>query len=133
MAVHIEQIPFSTHLGMQLQSAGEGRSSCTVPLRPEHLNSNGVAHGGVTFSLSDTCMGQALMSVLARGERAVTVETKMNYLRPGSGGLLRSESQVVHRGRSLANVECRIWAGERIVATANGTFAILQAPNDAAA
>jgi acyl-CoA thioesterase len=78
-------------------------------------------------------MGQAVATMLAHGERAVTVESKMNYFRPGSGELLRSESEVVHRGRSLANVECRIWAGDRLVATANGTFAILRVPDNPAA
>jgi len=126
MSASIERIPFSRHLGMALLSAGEGRSSCTVPLPPEHLNSNGVAHGGLSFTLADTCMGQALRTLLQPGESAVTLESKINYLRPGAGAELRSESQVVRRGRSFGNVECRIWAGPELVATATGTFAILQ-------
>lgn len=131
MAIGIDHIPFSRHLGMDSQWAGEGRSCCTVPLRPEHLNSNGVAHGGLTFSLADTCMGQALRTVLAAEERAVTLETKMNYFRPGAGAELRSESQVVHRSRSFANLECRIWAGDLLIASANATFAIRRVTREA--
>lgn len=126
MVLSLERIPFSQHLGMQVHAAGDGRSVCSVPLRPEHLNTNGVAHGGLTFALADTCMGQALRSVLASDERAVTLEARANYFRPGTGSELRSESQVVHRGRSFANVECRIWAGTRLVASANGNYAILR-------
>ena len=124
MTSTIDRIPFSSHLGMALQSAADGRSSCSVPLQPEFLNSGGVAHGGLTFALADTCMGQALRTVLATGERGMTLESKINYLRAGTGAALRSESQVVHRGRSFANIECRIWAGDVLVATATGTFAI---------
>jgi acyl-CoA thioesterase len=124
MGTPFDQIPFARLLGIVQDSAREGRSRCTLPLRPELLNSNGVAHGGLTFTLSDTCMGAALRSVLAQDERAVTVETKVNYFRPGQGDALRCDCEVVHRGRTLANVESRIWCGDVLVATANGTFAI---------
>lgn len=122
----VESIPFSMHLGMACAFAEDGRSSCTVPLRPEHLNSVGVAHGGLTFALADTCMGQALRTVLGDDERAMTLESKMNYMRAGTGEQLRSESTVVHRSGRFANVECRIWAGDQLVSTATGTFAILR-------
>lgn len=127
MQPHIHLVPFSMHLGMALVSVSEGHSACTVPLRPEHLNSIGVAHGGLTFALADTCMGQAIRSVMADDERSMTLEAKMNYLRAGTGDQLRSESTVVHRGRSFANVECRIFAGDVLVATATGTFALSRA------
>ena len=120
----IEDIPFSLHLGMKLLATENGRATCSIRLRPEYLNSNDVAHGGLTFALADTCMGQALRTILEPGEHAATLESKINYLRPGVGPELRSESHVVHRGHSFANIECRVWAGEKLVASVNGTFAI---------
>jgi len=73
-------------------------------------------------------MGQALRTLLKPGERTATLESKINYLRQGVGREMRSESHVVHRGHSFANVECRIWAGEKLVASVNGTFAIRSDP-----
>ncbi len=127
-AVPIDTIPFAQLVGMTLAYAEGGRSSCRVQLQPQLLNSNGVAHGGLSFTLADTCMGQAVRSTLEPGQGAVTVECKINYFRPGAGSELRSESEVVHRTRSLASVQCRILAGGELVATAHGTFAIRPKP-----
>lgn len=124
MGTSFDHIPFALLLGINQDHAAQGRGRCTLALRPELLNSQGMAHGGLTFALSDTCMGAALHSVLAEHERIVTVETKINYFRPGRGTALRCESEVVHRSRSLANVESRVFADKALVATANGTFAI---------
>ena len=127
MSTPLDHIPFARLLGIVQESGGAGRSACTLPLRPDLLNSIGMAHGGLTFTLADTCMGAAMRSLLAEDERAVTVEIKMNYLQPARDGVLRSDSVVVHRGRLLANVESRIRCGDALVATANGTFAVRRA------
>jgi acyl-CoA thioesterase len=124
MASMIEDSPFSLHLGIKLISAESSRASCSLQLRPEHMNSSGVAHGGLIFALADTCMGHAMRSTLKPGEHTATLESKINYLRPGNGTELRSESQVVHRGHLFANIECRIWVGDQLAASINGTFVI---------
>lgn len=127
MPSNVNEIPFCRLLGMEQETIAEGHSRSMVPLRLEHLNSNNVAHGGLTFSLADTCMGSAVRSTLKDDERCVTVEMKINYLLPGAGTSLHSESKVVHKGKSLVTTETRIWAEKALVATASGTFAIRRA------
>lgn len=127
-------VPFAQHMGIEFGEAAGGRCRCELRLGPVHMNSNGVAHGGVPFSLADTAMGAALKSLLAEGETCVTIELKINYHRPGiQGALLACDSAVVHKGRTVATVESRLSADGKLIASALGTFAILAvAPRSAA-
>ncbi len=111
---------------MQIDEALPGRSRCSIALQPHHLNVVGIVHGGVLFTLADTGMGSALQPALPPGHYCATVEIKMNYFRPVVEGTLTCASRVVYQGRTLANLESEVFAGERLLAKANGTFAILR-------
>jgi acyl-CoA thioesterase len=53
----------------------------------------------------------------------------MNFLRPVvSGGVVECEARVVHKGRRFANVRGELYVQEKLVGTADGNFAIIQAP-----
>lgn len=119
--------PFGELIGLRAQSASPNASRCTLAVRAEHLNPFGVVHGAVVFALADTGMGMALYPALAAGERCATIEIKINYFRPASSGELVCESRIVNRGRAIANLESRVHCGERLIALANGNFAILPA------
>ena len=83
-------------------------------------------HGGVIFTLADTAMSMALLSVLPPGTRFGTVEAKINFLLPVRQGELIAEGTIVHQGRSTAVMEATIVNAadgeERIIAKALGTF-----------
>ncbi len=116
--------PFGDLLGLRFTSAPSGSSRCTLSLAPEHLNPHGVAHGAVVFALADTGMGAALYPTLAAGETCATIEIKISYFRAVSSGELTCTSTLVNRGRTVAHLDSRIFAGEKLVAAANGNFAI---------
>jgi len=117
-------IPFARLSGVTLAQASGGSSRASVALQPEHLNSQGMAHGGLAFTLADTCMGAALRSLLEPTQTCVTVETKISYFRAGVGTTMKSESEVVHKGRSLASMQCRVFVDGTLIAAATSTFAI---------
>ena len=123
--------PFGDLLGLRFTSAPSGSSRCTLSLAPEHLNPHGVAHGAVVFALADTGMGAALYPTLAAGETCATIEIKISYFRPVSRGELVCESTLVNRGRSVAHLDSRVFAGDTLIAAASGNFAIL-APREPA-
>jgi acyl-CoA thioesterase len=117
-------IPLADHLGIRFGDAADGHSSCLLPLKPEHGNSSGAAHGGIAFTLADTGMGAALKTLLVPSERCVTIELKINYHRPSKGAVMSCDSTVIHKGRTVASVESRVSVDGALVATACGTFAI---------
>ena len=108
------------------ESDGTGKGQLTVSER--HPNPNGVVHGGALFTLVDTAMGASLMQQLDEGEICATLQISMNFLRPVVGGVVECEARVVSKGRRFANVRGELYVQEKLVGTADGNFAIMQAP-----
>lgn len=118
--------PLADLLGMRRIAMEGGRARFDLTTRAEHLNPHGAVHGGVIYTLVDYAMGGALTSRLEAGERCATLEVKIHYLVPVSGGDVRAEAVVVSRSRRIGVLESKVYAGgDRLVALATGTFYIL--------
>jgi acyl-CoA thioesterase len=120
------QHPFAELLDMQVVEQHDGHSRMRLAVGPDHLNPHGVVHGAVLYALADTGMGLALYPSLAEGEICATIEIKINYFKPVHGGVVDCHTQVVNRGRSVANLESRLLVGDTLVAQANGNYAIFK-------
>ena len=94
-----------------------------------HLNPNGVVHGGVVFTLVDTAMGRATMSVLEEGRICASIEVAVRYLRPITGGRLVATASVLRAGRRIVHLEGRVTVDgdDRPVAVVQASFAVLEA------
>ena len=115
-------------IGMYIDTAegGIGRASISVDERLMHPQM--IVHGGVVFTLADTAMSMAVLSVYPPGSRVSTIEAKINFLAPTRAGDLLAEATIVHQGRSTSVVEATVFnivEGERkAVARMLGTFTI---------
>lgn len=117
--------PFSTLLGAELTAFTEGEAELTLPLREDHLQQHGFAHGGVVSYLADNALTFAGGSKLGD---VLTVEYKINYQRPAKGVRLIARASVLSAGKRFATCSCSIFAvddagAETLVATAQGTIA----------
>jgi len=122
-------VPFVDHLGVKLAEWGNGGSLLLMELRPEHRNSQGVAHGGVVMTLLDVAMARAATSQPgAPSTTVVTVEMSTRFVRPARGPLV-AEGSVLHAGGSLCTCEASLRdAAGNLVATAMGTFKYWRGP-----
>ena len=69
-------------------------------------NPFGIAHGGFIFGLADTAAGVAAMT----DERmAVTVNSSIDYLKPGKGDKLLAKASVVKAGKAISVVDVLIY------------------------
>lgn len=119
--------PFVDLIDLKIDTMASGASVCSLIIDPEkHLNPHGIADGSIFFALADTGMGAALASVLSENEICMTIEIKINYFKAARQGKLHSETELIHRGKTLANLQSRLFCGEKLVAQANGSFAILE-------
>ncbi len=126
--------PLAQLLGIERETLAAGRASFRLVVTADHMNPYGVVHGGVLYSMVDYALGAALTSELDRRERCATLEMKINYLAPVSGGELRAEAHVVDRTKRIGVMESRVFAdGKRLVAVATGTFYIKTARAERAA
>lgn len=118
--------PFADLIALRTDEQGAGHSRLSLVVAPEHLNPHRVVHGAVLYALADTGMGAALYPTLAEGEICATIEIKINYFKPVRSGTLRCLTRLIHRGRRVANLEAQLFAGDTLVAQANGNYAIIQ-------
>ncbi len=123
----VTDFPLKTYLGLEIGDGPvTGSVLATIELSDQHLNPNGVVHGGVIFSLIDTAMGAATMRVLEQGCHCATVEIQTRFIRSVSSGMLRGTASVIRRGRHLVHVESQVLNDqEQIVAMGTGTFTVI--------
>lgn len=96
---------YSNWLGAKLLDITEGKCRLSMVIRKEMLNGFNIAHGALTYALSDSALAFAANSY---GNKAVSVDTSISHLAPVAvGDLLLANCRVVHKGRSIGlfNVE----------------------------
>lgn len=116
--------PFAELIALQVEEQRAGFSKLTLVVTQDHLNPHNVVHGAVVYALADTGMGTALYPTLAEGEICATIEIKINYFKPIAAGRLVCTTEIVNRGRTVANLESRVYLEQVLVAQANGNYAI---------
>jgi uncharacterized protein (TIGR00369 family) len=116
--------PFSVLLGAELAALAPGQVELQLALRPEHLQQNGFAHGGVVSYLADTALtfaGGTAMQV-----PVVTSEFKINYVRPAVGERLVARASADAVSKTQAVCRCEVFAvkdgAEKLCALAQGTI-----------
>lgn len=67
----------SKWLGIQIISVEKGNVILKMTVKDEMLNGFSIAHGGITYSLSDSCIA---FSANSHGRLAVSVETSISHL-----------------------------------------------------
>lgn len=113
-------------LGFSITAGGEGWVECTLVIRDELLNSDGVLHGGVWMLVADSAQGGAVRTLITPEERTATVQSDFRWLRRLEGDRLRCVGRVVRRTRQVwhTDVECFDSAGT-LVGTGTGTFVVV--------
>ena len=121
--------PAARHLGLRFIEAEPGAGFIRVEFspRPEFTNPRGQIQGGFLAAMLDDALAGALATTLEATEFAVTIEAKVNFIRPAELGPLAGEASVEHRGRSIAFLRgaLRNEAGQ-VLATATATARILR-------
>jgi len=120
------KFPFLEHTGAKVIQYEKGSAQVELHTQPYHLQHLGFIHGGVISTLLDNTGWYAAVSNLDEGYTAVTMEIKINYLKPASGKHLLAEAVVKRQGRSTSFVLIELHDEGKLVAFATGTYAILE-------
>ena len=127
MSIQVEAVgnssAFGRLLGLEIHQVGNGEAVLSLSMHDGLRNLHGKLHGGALFSLIDTAMGQASHSLGDGGPSSVTLECKINYIRPVSEGSVLCHAKVLHAGRRTQVVEAEVWQDDKLIAKAQGTFA----------
>lgn len=106
--------PFSIWLGIERLAIEPGRCVLRMIVREEMLNGFTIAHGGITYSLADSCLAFASNS---HGIQSVSIETSISHTKPvHSGDVLTatSEQKNLTRGTGIYYITVTNQRGEEV-------------------
>jgi acyl-coenzyme A thioesterase 13 len=116
--------PFLSSLG-PLYARGEG-AGVVIALRIEekHLNTRGVAHGGMLVTLADSALGIVIAMARTPPQPMVTVNLTTDFADVArAGDWVEARVDVQKIGKRLAFANCHLWVGEKRILRASGIFA----------
>lgn len=91
--------PFSIWLGIERVVVEAGTCVLRMEVRKEMLNGFAIAHGGITYSLADSCLAFASNS---HGMQCVSVETSISHTKSvKEGDVLTASSEEMSHSRSI--------------------------------
>lgn len=124
-----DQAAFIADVGIKLHDLGPGWCETRLEVQPKHLQQDRFIHAGVQATMADHTAGAAAGTLAKEGQLVLTVEFKINLLRPAMGQALRCRANVLKPGRTLTVAESEVWAAEgdeeKLVAKATVTLAVV--------
>jgi uncharacterized protein (TIGR00369 family) len=116
-----ERSDYWGHIGMRMTRQQPGEADVTLEIGPQHMQAQGVVHGGVIASMADAAMAVAF-SQLAPGEAMSTIELSVRFMRAATTGRLVATGRVIQTTRTLYFAEAVVRCGDEAVAVAQATF-----------
>ena len=122
-------MPMADHLGIAVTSADASRCVATLAWAPSLCTAGGVMHGGALMTLADTAGAVVAFLGLAAGETTATITSTTQMFRPVVSGVVTAEAEIVHRGRTTATVQTRMYDESRRLVAQTTQVQAIRAPS----
>lgn len=96
---------FMEHLGAVMETVREGEVEITCDKRIELTQQNDFFHAGVLVSICDSACGYAALTTMPLNKDVLSVEFKINLLRPSSSTSIIASGKVIKSGKTLTYCE----------------------------
>ena len=121
----LQDSEFYRWAGVEMIDASPGVVEIAFEASAQHLNLQGLVHGGILATLADTAMGLAVRTVLEPGRRHVTVQLGIEFLSPGRPGRITARGRSIKIGTQLGFAEADVTnADGRLLARAHSTLSV---------
>ena len=119
---------FLKTVGIEMIDFDKGSCRTCLEIKKKHLQQDGIVHAGVLATMADHTAGAAGCTLVSDDEIVLSVEFKINFLRPAIGEMLECKAKVLKPGRTIIVAESEIEAlsgGKRkLVSKATVTLAV---------
>ena len=117
-------------IGAELIRVEPGLIEIRLPYRADLAQQHGYLHAGIVTTIADSACGYAAYSLMPPNSEVLSVEFKVNLLRPAKGETFSAVAEVVKPGKTLTVVRADVFGmdheGKReLVATMLGTMICL--------
>ena len=125
---------FIRDVGFKLEEVSAGRVGTSLVLQPKHMQQNNFVHAGVLSTMADHTAGGAAGTLVAADQVVLTVEYKINLLRPAVGESLLCEAKVLKNGKTLIVADSYVFTiqkgRKKLTARATVTLAVVGSQYD---
>ena len=113
-------------ISAELTRVEPGMVEISLPYRRDLTQQDGYLHAGIITTIADSAAGYAANSLMPAGSGVLSVEFKVNLLRPAQGESFVARAEVIKPGKNLTVVRADVFGiqgTERtLVATLLGTM-----------
>jgi len=122
---HVNGCPFYRLLGFEAVEVKEGFARLRMPVAEKLFQFQNAVHGGAIYSVADAAVAVALLTVSEPGEKALTIEGKVNFIAAVTEGYVEATGRIVHKGRSIALGDAEVFRADgRLVAKGLITYTL---------
>jgi uncharacterized protein (TIGR00369 family) len=123
--------PIMDLIGATLSLVEPGVIEITLPYRADLAQQDGYVHAGIVTTIADSACGYAAYSLMPAGSEVLSVEFKVNLLRPAQGVMFLARAEVIKPGRTLTVARADVFgiagnANRTLIATMLGTMICLR-------
>ena len=119
-----------TTVGAVMTRLAYGQAEIELPAAPHIRQQQEFVHGGVVAMILDSACGYAAFTTMPAHVEVVSVEFKINFLKPALGKKLIARGRVLRPGKSLTVCQGEVYAvtehGETPVAAMQATMAAVE-------
>ncbi|MCJ7772085.1 MAG: PaaI family thioesterase [Desulfobacterales bacterium] len=101
---------FPAFCGFEVDRVGEGIFESRLIIQKEHNQQDGFVHAGVIATMADHTAGYSAYTLVSDDHRILTIEFKINYIRPAIGEEIVCRSKVINNGRKIIISESEIYS-----------------------
>lgn len=110
-------------LGAELTRVEPGLVEIRLEFSEKLTQQHGFLHAGALASIADSACGYAALTTMDEASDVLSVEFKVNLLRPAAGSAFRAVARVLKSGNMLTVVQAEVLnADDKLVAAMTGTM-----------
>jgi len=92
---------FIKFCGFRASKIEEGLFESTLKIGENHKTQDNFIHAGLIATMSDHTAGYAAFTLVPNDIRILTIEFKINFLKPAYGNELKCKSEIISQGKQI--------------------------------
>ncbi len=99
---------FIKYCGIEPVEIKRGYFFSKVKIGPQHRQQDGFIHAGLMATMADHTAGYAAFTLVSEDRQILTIEFKINFLRPAYGSFLECRSKIIREGATILIAESEV-------------------------
>lgn len=100
---------FVQYCGINPVKIEKGRFESKVFIGENHRTQDNFIHAGLIATMSDHTAGYAAFTLVAENFRILTVEFKINFLKPAYGSALQCNAEIISAGKQIIVAQSSVY------------------------